>query len=83
VNVVQSASPQQPKGKKKTKNKPKKNNNQMENEKTQTQPLDTKKQPQCKPKCPCLICGDDHYTQDFLIEMKLPKILKEILNPLS
>jgi hypothetical protein len=62
VNAVQSASLQQSRGKKKMKNKPNKNNNQNENPKTPTQPPATEKQPQRKPKFPCLICGDDHYT---------------------
>jgi hypothetical protein len=33
-------------------------------EKKKTQPIATKKQPQCKLKFPCLICGEDHYTRD-------------------
>jgi hypothetical protein len=64
VNAVQSAPSQQSGGKKKTKNKPKKNNNN-EKPKTQTPPPATEKKPQRKPKFPCLICGEYHYTRDF------------------
>jgi hypothetical protein len=62
VNAVQSTSPIHSEGNKKTKNKPKNINNQTENEKTQMQPPTTEKQPQHKPKFPCLICVEDHYT---------------------
>jgi hypothetical protein len=63
VNAVQSTPSQQLGGKKKARNKPKKNNNN-EQPKTQPQTLVTEKQPQRKLKFPCLICSDDHYTQD-------------------
>jgi hypothetical protein len=62
VNAVQSTSPPQSGGEKKTKNKSKKNNNQTENTKTQAQPPAAEKKPQRKPKFPCLICVEDHYT---------------------
>jgi hypothetical protein len=61
VNTVQSTSSQQSGGKKKARNKPNKNNNN-EQPKNQPQTLVARKQPQWKPKFPCLICGDDHYT---------------------
>jgi hypothetical protein len=76
VNAVQSASSQQSGGKKKTKNKPKKNNNNNENPKTQTPPLATEKKPRGKPKFPCLICGDDHYTRDFPHRGEIAKLFK-------
>jgi hypothetical protein len=61
VNVVQSTPPQQLGGKKKARNKPKKKNNN-EQLKNQPQTVATGKQPQRKPKFPCLISGDDNYT---------------------
>jgi hypothetical protein len=61
VNAVQSTPSQQFGVQKKEKNKPKKNNNN-EQPKTQPQTPAAGKQPQRKPKFPCLICGDDHYT---------------------
>jgi hypothetical protein len=63
VNVVQSTPSQQLRGKKKVRNKTKKNNNN-EQPKNQPQTPAAGKQPQRKPKFPCLICGEDHYTQD-------------------
>jgi hypothetical protein len=62
VNAVQSSPSQQSGGNKKTKNKYK-NNNTNEQPKSQTPPPATENQPQQKLKLPCLICGDDHYTQ--------------------
>jgi hypothetical protein len=61
VNTVQLTPSQQSGGKKKARNKPKKNNNN-EQPKNQPQTPAAEKQPQRKPKLPCLICGDDHYT---------------------
>jgi hypothetical protein len=61
VNAVHPAPSPQSGGNKKTKNKPKKNNNN-EQPKNQTPMPATEKQPQWKPKFPCLICGGDHYT---------------------
>jgi hypothetical protein len=75
VNVVHSAPSQQFRGKKKTKNKPKKNNNN-EQPKTQTPTPATKNQPQQKPKFPCLICGDDHYTRDCPHRDEVEKLFK-------
>jgi hypothetical protein len=64
VNFIHSFTSQQSKGKKKTKNKPKKNNNN-EQPKNQSPVPATETQPQRKPKFPCLIYGDDHYTRDY------------------
>jgi hypothetical protein len=75
VNAVQSAPSQQSRGKKKTKNKPKKNNTN-EQPKTQTPPPATEKKPQRKPKFPCLICGDDHYTRDCPHRDEVEKLFK-------
>jgi hypothetical protein len=75
VNVVQSTSSQQPGGKKKARNKTKKNNNN-EPPKTQTQTPAVGKRPQQKPKFPCLICGDDHYTRDCPHRDEVAKIFK-------
>jgi hypothetical protein len=73
--VVQSTPSQQSGGKKKARNKPKKNNNN-EQPKNQPQTPAAGKQPQWKPKFPCLICGDDHYTQDFPHRDEVAKIFK-------
>jgi hypothetical protein len=63
INTVQSTTTgksQQPRSKKKGKGKAKKNSPQQE--KPKTQPVeDTQK---CKPKYPCLICEEEHYTKD-------------------
>jgi hypothetical protein len=63
VNSVQSTptGKNQNKKKGKGKNKEDKNNNQQ-SEKAKTQPVDEKDKR--KPRYPCLICGDDHYTKD-------------------
>jgi hypothetical protein len=75
LNAVQSAPSQQFRGKKKTKNKPKKNNHN-EQPKTQTPPPTIEKKPQWKPKFPCLICGDDHYTRDCPHRDEVTKLFK-------
>jgi hypothetical protein len=75
VNTVQSTPSQQSGGKKKERNKPKKNNNN-EQPKNQPQTPAAIKQPQRKPKFPCLICGDDHYTQDYPHRDEVAKIFK-------
>jgi hypothetical protein len=75
VNAVQSAPSQQSRGKKKTKNKTKKNNNN-EQPKAQNPPPANEKKPQRKPKFPCLICGDDHYTQDCPHRDEVAKLFK-------
>ena len=69
VNAVQSSPSQQSGGKKKTKNKSKNNNEQLKN-----QTPATEKQPQRKLKFPCIICGDDHYTQDCPLRNEVAKI---------
>jgi hypothetical protein len=74
VNAVQSTPSQQTGGKKKTKNKTKKNNN--EQPKAQNPPPANEKQPQRKPKFPCLICGDDHYTRDCPHRDEVAKLFK-------
>jgi hypothetical protein len=75
VNTVQSTPSQQPGGKKKERNKPKKNNNN-EQPKNQPQTPVAGKQPQQKPKFPCLICGNDHYTRDCPHRDEVAKIFK-------
>jgi hypothetical protein len=75
VNAVQSTTSQQPGGKKKARNKPKKTNNN-EQPKNQPQTPAAGKQPQRKPKFPCLIYGDDHYTRDYPHRDEVPKIFK-------
>jgi hypothetical protein len=61
VNSVQSTSTDKNKSKKgKGKNKEDKNNPQSD--KTKTPPVDDRDKR--KPRYPCLICGDDHYTKD-------------------
>jgi hypothetical protein len=75
VNVVNSTPSQQPRGKKKARKKTKKNNNN-EQPKTQPQTPAAGKQPQQKPKFPCLICGDDHYTRDCPHRDEVAKIFK-------
>jgi hypothetical protein len=75
VNVVQSTPSQQLGGKKKARNKPNKNNNN-EQPKNQPQTPAARKQPQQKPKFPCLICGDDHYTRDCPHRDEVAKLFK-------
>jgi hypothetical protein len=75
VNAVQSTPSQQLGCKKKARNKPKKNNHN-EQPKTQPQTPAVGKQPQRKPKFPCLICGDDHYTRDFPHHNEVAKLFK-------
>jgi hypothetical protein len=75
VNAVQSTPSQQLWGKKKARNKPKKNNNN-EQPKTQPQTPAARKQPQRKPKFPCLICGDDHYTRDYPHRNEVAKLFR-------
>jgi hypothetical protein len=79
VNAVQYAPSQQTRGKKKTKNKTKNNNN--EQPKDQNPPPANKKKPQRKPKFSCLICGDDHYTQDYPHRDEVAKLFKENSQP--
>jgi hypothetical protein len=61
VNVVQSTPAGKNKSRKgKGKNKEEKNN--LHVERTKTPPVNDRDK--CKPRYPCLICGDDHYTKD-------------------
>jgi hypothetical protein len=76
VNIVQSASSQQPESKKKIKNKPKKTNNNNEHTKTQTPPHAVENPSQRKPKFPCLIFGEDHFTRDCPHRDEVAKIFK-------
>jgi hypothetical protein len=73
VNAVQFSPSQQSGGKKKTKNKSKNNNEQTKN---QSQPLATEKKMKRKMKFPCIICGDDHYTQDCPLRNEVAKIFQ-------
>jgi hypothetical protein len=78
VNVVQSTPTGKNKSKKRRgKNKESKNNNQ--NEKTKSSPIDDRDK--CKPRYPCLICGDDHYTKDCLRRVEVNKFLQGTPNP--
>jgi hypothetical protein len=75
VNTVQSTttSKYQNKKKGKGKNKEDKTNNQQP-DKPKTQPVDDKEKR--KPRYPCLICGEDHYTKDFPRRAKVTKFLQ-------
>jgi hypothetical protein len=78
VNVVQSTLTGKNKSKKgRGKNKESKNNNQ--NEQTKIPPVED--QDKCKPRYPCLICGDDHYTKDFPRQAKVTKFLQGTSKP--
>jgi hypothetical protein len=76
VNVIQSSTSQQSRGKKKTKNKSKNNNEQTKN---QTPAIEN--QPQRKLKFSCIICGDDHYTRDCFLCNEVAKIFQEKSQP--
>ena len=73
VNAIQYAPSQQSRGKKKTKNKSKNNNEQPKN---QAQTSITNKKTQRKLKFPCIICGDDHYTQYCPLHIEVAKIFQ-------
>jgi hypothetical protein len=78
VNDVQSTPTSKNKSKKgRGKNKESKNNNQ--NEKTKTPPVDDRDKR--KPRYPCLICGDDHYTKDFPRRVEVNKFLQGTSKP--
>jgi hypothetical protein len=78
VNTVQSTPTGKNKSKKgRGKNKESKNNNQ--NEKTKTPPVEDRDK--CKPRYPCLICGDDHYTKDCPRRAKVTKFLEGMPKP--
>jgi hypothetical protein len=61
VNVVQST-PAGNNQSRKGKGKNKEDKNNLQAEKTKTPPVDNRDKR--KPRYPCLICGDDHYTKD-------------------
>ena len=78
VNAVQSTLTGKNKSKKgRGKNKESKNNNQ--NEQTKTPPADDRDKR--KPRYPCLICGDDHYTKDCPQRAEVTKFLQGTPKP--
>jgi hypothetical protein len=78
VNVSQSTPTGKNKSKKgRGKNKEGKNNNQIEKTKT---PL-VEDQDKRKPRYPCLICGDDHYTKDCPRRAEVTKFLQGTPKP--
>jgi hypothetical protein len=79
VNVVQSTPTGKNKSKKgRGKNKEGKNNNQAEQ--TKTPPVEDRDKR--KPRYPCLICGDDHYTKDCPRRAEVTKFLQRTPNHL-
>jgi hypothetical protein len=79
VNVVQSTPTGKTKSRKgRGKNKEGKNNNP--NEQTKSPPVDDRDKR--KPRYPCLICGDDHYTKDCPRRAEVNKFLQGAPNPL-
>jgi hypothetical protein len=72
VNMVQSTPTAKTENKKKGKGK--KNQNSQPQEKSKT-PLAEDKE-KCKPKYPCLICDEDHYTKDCLHRVYVNCFLK-------
>jgi hypothetical protein len=78
VNVVQSTPTGKTKSRKgRGKNKEGKNNNP--NEQTKSPPVDD--QDKRKPRYPCLICGDDHYTKDCPRRAEVNKFLQGAPKP--
>jgi hypothetical protein len=78
VNVVQSTSTGKTKSRKgRGKNKEGKNNNP--NEQTKSPPVDDRDKR--KPRYPCLICGDDHYTKDCPRRAEVNKFLQGAPKP--
>jgi hypothetical protein len=78
VNVVQSTPTGKNKSKKgRGKNKESKNNNQ--NEQTKSPPVEDRDKR--KPRYPCLICGDDHYTKDCPRRAEVNKFLQGTPKP--
>jgi hypothetical protein len=78
VNAVQSTPIDKNKSKKgRGKNKESKNNNQTE--KTKTPPVEDRDKH--KPRYPCLICGDDHYTKDCPRRAEVTKFLQGTPKP--
>jgi hypothetical protein len=73
VNAVQSTPAGKNKSKKgRGKNKEEKNTSQAE--RTKTTPVDDRDK--CKPRYPCLICGDDHYMKDCPRHAEVTKFLQ-------
>jgi hypothetical protein len=62
VNSIQSTSVGKNKSKKGKGRKKEDKNHIPQSKKSKTQPVDDKDK--CKPRYPCLICGDNHYTKD-------------------
>jgi hypothetical protein len=78
VNVVQSTPAGKTKSRKgRGKNKEGKNNNP--NEQTKSPPVDDRDKR--KPRYPCLICGDDHYTKDCPRRAEVNKFLQGTPKP--
>jgi hypothetical protein len=78
VNAVQSI----PAGKNKSikrKGKNKEEKNTLQARKTKTPPVDDRDKR--KPRYPCLICGDDHYTKDCPRHTKVTKFLQVAPKP--
>jgi hypothetical protein len=78
VNVVQSTTTGKNKSKKgRGKNKEGKNNNQTEQPKN----IPVEDRDKRKPRYPCLICGDDHYTKDCPRRAEVTKFLQGTSKP--
>jgi hypothetical protein len=77
VNAVQSTSSQQLRGKKKNKGKSKKPSNERDNHKS----VDT--QTTRKPKSPCMICEEYHYTKYCPHREVVSKYLKDSSQPVQ
>jgi hypothetical protein len=78
VNAIQSTPTGKNKSKKgRGKNKESKNNNQTE--KTKSPPVEDRDKR--KPRYPCLICGDDHYTKDCPRRAEVNKFLQGTSKP--
>jgi hypothetical protein len=78
VNSIQST----PDGKnksKKGKGKTKDDKNNPQTKKTKTPPVDDRDKH--KPRYPCLICGDDHYTKDCPQQVEVTKFLQGTTKP--
>jgi hypothetical protein len=78
VNFIQSTLAGKNKSKK-GKGKNKKDKNNPQSEKSKTQDVDDKDK--CKPICPFLICGDDHYMKDCPRHVEVAKFLKGTAKP--
>jgi hypothetical protein len=78
VNVVQTTPAGKTKSRKgRGKNKEGKNNNPNE----QTKPPPADERDKRKPRYPCLMCGDDHYTKDCPRRVEVTKFLQGTLKP--